>query len=200
MKRNKIFNYLFYLLYISVSVATFRHSAFGFASLEGGSFWWGALSALAVDAGMILSASSLRYTRNFWLIALLIACAFGSSFTQVLYAISNAPAVTVAPGAVWLGETAVRLINWRILLLPLFLPASAVMCAFSAKLDNSTRSAGLDARVNEILSLNLGKKETAAEIWQLSRNGYGDFSVNQVAQWVGCSPRTAQSAKPEGEK
>lgn len=188
---------LFSILYAAVTLATFRHSAYGFASVEGGSFWWGALSALAVDAGMIFSATFLRRERNIWLVALLFSSAFASIFTQVLYTTINAPAVEVGAGALWMGDYAVWLINLRVLILAVFLPVSAVFCAFAAKSGEQAKAPDLDAKVVEILAQGLGKKATAAAIWELSMNGYREFTAVEVATMVGCSPRTAQSAKPE---
>jgi hypothetical protein len=196
IKRIPIITWLFFGLYIAVSCATFRHSAYGFASIEGGSFWWGALSALAVDAGMILSASSLRKTRNVWLVTGLVTSAIASTYTQLLYAMMSATAVGIADGAAWLGDYAAWIVDVRVLVLPALLPALAVVYAFAAK-QNDTRKAELHERVNEILAMGLGKAETAERIWLLGDNGYGDFTAPLVAELAQCSVRTAQSAKPE---
>jgi hypothetical protein len=136
VKRIPIMTALFFGLYVAVSVATFRHSAHGFASIEGGSFWWGALSATAVDVGMILSASSLRKTRNVWLVSGLIVSAIASTYTQLLYAMMTAAAVPTATGVEWLGDRAIWVINVRVLILPALLPALAVVYAFAAKTGN----------------------------------------------------------------
>jgi hypothetical protein len=195
IKRVPIITLLFFSLYIAVSVATFRHSAYGFASIEGGSFWWGALSALAVDAGMILSASSLRKTRNVWLVLGLVVSAIASTYTQLLYAMMNATAVALADGAAWLGDYATWIVDVRVLVLPALLPSLSVVYAFAAKQDGG-RKAELHERVNEILALGLGKAETAERIWLLSENGYGTLTAPLVAELAQCSVRTAQSAKP----
>jgi hypothetical protein len=187
---------LFFGLYVAVSVATFRHSAHGFASIEGGSFWWGALSATAVDVGMILSASSLRKTRNVWLVSGLIVSAVASTYTQLLYAMMTAAAVPTAAGVAWLGERATWVINVRVLILPALLPALAVVYAFAAKTGDDKEPA-LREEVNAILALRLGKEETARRIWQLSDNGHGAFSAPYVAELAQCGVRTAQKAKPE---
>lgn len=193
-KRIPIMTWLFFILYVAVSIATFRHSAYGFASIEGGSFWWGALSALAVDAGMVLSASSLRKVRNVWLIIGLATSAIASTYTQLLYAMMNATAVTLADGAAWLGDYAVWIVDLRILLLPALLPALAVVYAFASKQDNGRKSQ-LHEQVNEILALHLGKSAIAKRIWQLE-NG---FTILRVAELARCSVRTAQNAKPEND-
>jgi len=196
IKRVPIMTLLFFGLYIAVSVATFRHSAHGFASIEGGSFWWGALSATAVDVGMILSASSLRKTRNAWLVGGLVVSAIASTYTQLLYAMMNSAAVTVAAGADWLGSFATWIVNVRVLVLPALLPSLAVVYAFASK-QEQIEEVELQSKVNEILALGLSKTETAERIWQLSHNGYGTFTAPLVAELAQCSVRTAQNARPE---
>lgn len=124
---------LFYALYIAVAFATFRHSARGFASIEGGSFWWGALSALAVDVGMMLSATGLRKSRTWSLVIGLTVSAVASTYTQWLYAVMHSQAIAVAPGAEWINGTARMIIDVRVLLLPALLPMLSVIYAFSAK-------------------------------------------------------------------
>jgi hypothetical protein len=124
---------LFYLLYVAVAAATFRHSAIGFASIEGGSVMWGVLSALAVDAGMMLSASGLRKARTKPLVIGLVISAVASTYTQLLFAMSHAGAVTVAPGAEWMSDFARTIIDVRVLALPALLPSLSVVYAFSAK-------------------------------------------------------------------
>jgi hypothetical protein len=186
---------LFFALYIAVSVATFRHSAYGFASIEG-HILWGALSATAVDVGMIASASYLRKQRNGWLVGALVITAGASTYTQLLYAMMNSAVVTVAPGVAWLGDTATWIIDIRVIVLPALLPTLAVVYAFAAKQETS-REPELQAQVSEILALGLGKQETAARVWQLSDNGHGAFSAPYVAELARCSVRTAQAAKPE---
>jgi len=195
-KRIPVITVLFFGLYVAVSVATFRHSAHGFASIEGGSFWWGALSATAVDVGMILSASSLRKTRNGWLVAGLVVSAIASTYTQWLYSVSSAASVMVAPGARWMENLATWIIDIRVLLLPALLPGLAVVYAFASK-QEQVEEVELQGRVNEILALGLSKTQTAERIWQLSHNGYGTFTAPLVAELAQCSVRTAQNARPE---
>jgi hypothetical protein len=86
--------------------------------------------------GMILSASSLRKTRNVWLVSGLIVSAIASTYTQLLYAMMTAAAVPTATGVEWLGDRAIWVINVRVLILPALLPALAVVYAFAAKTGN----------------------------------------------------------------
>lgn len=188
---------LFYALYLSVAVATFRHSAHGFASIEGGSFWWGALSALAVDAGMMLSASGLRRARGWPLVTGLIVSAVASTYTQLLYSVFSAAQVSVAPGAEWLGDWARYIVDARVLALPALLPLLSVVYAFAAKGPSRDGTPpDFDARVAEILARIPGKETRAREIWALERNGAGELSVEEVAQLAGCHPATARKARP----
>lgn len=196
LKQNWL-TYLFYTLYVLVSVATFRHTSYGFATIESGSFWWGALSALAIDAGMILAASALRKVRNGWLVLGLCVSAVASVYTQLLYAVSEASPIVVAEGAQWLGKYAEFIANIRVLLLPALLPLLAVVYAFSAKAETPTKDDELQRKVDSILAQGMGKHDTARQVWQLSSNGYGEFTVPQVAELVGCSIRTAEKAREE---
>lgn len=184
---------LFFGLYICVSVATFRHSAYGFASIEGGSFWWGALSALAVDAGMMLSASGLRERRAWPLIIGLVVSALASTYTQLLYSVSAASAVSVAAGAQWLGTAARTIIDLRVLALPALLPSLSVVYAFSAKGTRAEDS--IEARAAQIRAMTDNKGERATHIWQLSGNGYEELSAEDVAQLARCSVAHARKAK-----
>jgi len=132
MKRNYT-QYLFVALYLLVTIATLRHSAVGFASLEGGNVAWGYLSALAIDAGMILSATGLHKRRSFWLVIGLIVSMAASTFTQALYAVSHAGVMTVAVGAQWLGAMAQQIANARVIVLPALLPALSIVYSFASK-------------------------------------------------------------------
>lgn len=188
---------LFYGLYVSVAVATFRHSAMGFASIEGGSFAWGALSALAVDAGMILSATSLRQRRSLSPFIGLVVSAVASTYTQLLYSVSNAAFVSPAPGAQWLGDAAQNIIDARVLALPALLPALAVIYAFSAKRDGrkSEPASDFDAQVAEILAQTSGKQARAKRIWELADNGHAYLTPEDVAELAGCHPATARKMR-----
>jgi len=124
---------LFVSLYGLVTFATLRHSAAGFASLEGGNLAWGYLSALAVDVGMALSATGLRKRRSGWLVVGLLVSAVASTYTQLLYAIAHAAPLVVADGALWLGAGAQSIANVRVVILPALLPALSIVYSFASK-------------------------------------------------------------------
>ena len=185
---------LFYLLYVAISVATFRHTALGFASIESGSPVWGALSALAIDAGMVLSASGLRRGRSWPLVLGLVVSAGASTFGQLLFSVAHAQPVTVAPGAAWMGDWAAAIIDARVLILPALLPLLSVVYAFAAKGERVAVS-DKDTRLAEILASNATKTEKARRVLGLSDNG--EFNTNDVAALVGCHPGTVRNAKPK---
>lgn len=196
--RNDAQSLLFGGLYVAVAAATFRHSTVGFASFESGSLLWGALSALAVDVGMALSATGLRKVRNWPLAIGLLVSAAASVFTQLLYSVSHAQAVTVAPGAEWMGGAAVGIIQVRVLVLPALLPLLSVVYAFAAKMEAPVRHgerSGLERAVAEIRAGGGTLTEQAARVWELSGNGWGDFGTADVARLVGCSESTARGAR-----
>lgn len=119
---------IYFLVVLLISAATLRHSAIGFASFEG-DMRLGVLSALAVDGLMVLFMYTLR--REFrWRLFVAMCFPMGISiFTQLLYAMGHAQVITVAPGAVWLEQRAVDIINARVWILPIALPVSALLAA-----------------------------------------------------------------------
>jgi len=121
----------FRLLYWGTAVATFRHSALGFATVEG-SVFWGALSAIAVDIAMLLAAERLRDSHNRWLIAGLVVASLASVYSQSLYMVTHAAAVEIAPGALWMSNVAQTLIDLRVVIIPLLLPAQVVIFALAS--------------------------------------------------------------------
>lgn len=188
---------LFYALYILVSIATFRHSAHGFASIEGGSLAWGALSALAVDAGMLLSASGLRRGRSWALVIGLVISAGASTFTQLLYSIANAQALTVAPGAQWLGNVAVTIVNARVVALPALLPLLSVIYAFSAKSARIEQPSDLEELAAEIRAQEPKKTDRARRLLELSGKGYTELTEGQIADLAQCHPATVRKVKAQ---
>lgn len=122
----------FRLLYWGTAIATFRHSALGFATVEG-SLFWGALSALAVDIAMLLAAERLRYDRGPWLIAGLVVASCACVYSQGLYMVSHAQAVKIASGAMWMEELAQRIIDLRVIIIPFLLPAQVVIFAIASQ-------------------------------------------------------------------
>jgi len=121
----------FRLLYWGTAAATFRHSSLGFATVEG-SVFWGALSAIAVDIAMLLAAERLRDDHNKWLIAGLVVASLASVYSQALYMVSHAAAVSIAPGALWMSDVAQLLIDLRVIIIPILLPAQVVIFALAS--------------------------------------------------------------------
>ena len=124
----------FRLLYFGVALYTLRHSALGFATIEPvASIVWAVLAALVVDIGMLLAAERLRDGITAWMvIGLLVSCLL-SAFSQLLFAATNAAELVIAPGAVWMNDFATTLIQWRVVVLPLAMPALVVVYAFASK-------------------------------------------------------------------
>lgn len=186
---------LFYWLYVSVAVATFRHSSYGFATLEGGSVVLGALSALALDVGMILSATGLRRTRNWSLIAGLAVSAVASTYTQWLFAMMHAEAIPVAPGALWIESLARLVIDGRVVLLPALLPTLAVLYARSADVRHTEQDT-IEQAAARIRGETDASGERAEQIWRLQgSNGYRKLSAKEVAELARCHEVTARKAK-----
>lgn len=193
--RENLLSILFYGLYILVSVATFRHSSLGFASIEGGSVFWGCLSALAIDVGMLLSATALRQQFKWAFFTGLVISAVASTYTQLLYSMFTAEVVDVAPGAEWLGQTATHIINLRVVLLPALLPLLSIVYAFSAKNQNVLHT-NIDAQVAQVVASTASKRERARKVWELA----GDqLTIDEVAQLAGCHPATARRARKHTE-
>jgi len=126
---------LFRLLYWSVALAIYRHSAIGLSTLESGNLILGALGALAIDIGMILAAEKLRAGdgNRKWLIVGLMLSAAASVYSQLLYTVSYAQSVSVAPGAMWMEDIAQLVIDMRVLVIPILLPALAVVYSFASE-------------------------------------------------------------------
>ena len=122
----------FRLLYWGTAIATFRHSALGFATVEG-SLFWGALSALAVDIAMLLAAERLRYDRSPWLIAGLVVASCACVYSQALYMVSHAQSVEIAAGAMWMDYAAQWIIDLRVIIIPFLLPAQVVIFAIASQ-------------------------------------------------------------------
>jgi len=136
----------FLAVYIIISVATFYHSAWGFATLSGpqpSEFfpafgWWilGGLMAVAVDAGMVFIVLALvNGYRAKWLKGALFVVAFASAYTQVIHATHHAADYPIGQVADWL-KWLEYVLDARIVVLPLLLPAFALVYAFAAKADD----------------------------------------------------------------
>jgi len=180
---------LWRLLYLSVTVATFRHSAHGFATLEHGNVWLGALSALAVDAGMILAAESLHKLRSRWLYAGLGIAALTSIYTQLLYAVANADSIVIADGALWLGPVALWIANMRVVLLPMLLPVIVVVYSFASDARNEQESMTEEQEMAAERATT--KIAQAMQLLEL----YPEVEHTKVADLVGCHVATVTRAE-----
>lgn len=179
----------FRALYWGTAIATFRHSAIGFATVEAGSLLWGALSAIAVDIAMLLAAERLQRERNAWLVAGLGIACVASVFSQALYMVSHAAIVLVAPGAEWLNgysQLAQWLIDLRVVVIPFLLPLQVVVFSLASK----TATGGDIAPTLE------SAMDRCRAIFAVAP----EADYREVAAIVGCSPSTASRARSKGRR
>ena len=189
----------FRLLYWSIAVATFRHSALGFSTLEAGNVLLGALSAIAVDIGVMLNAERLQrvQTGRGPIIMGLALSALASIYSQLLYTVTHADAVPVAAGALWMQSVAEMVINLRVVIVPVLLPALAVVYSFAS--DSKSVQEDTPVVASDVAPDVAPKEERQALtkldqcriIWEATP----DASVAQVANLVGCAPSTASRAR-----
>jgi hypothetical protein len=129
----------FELLYLAIAIATFQHTAWTAAYLfegpqpEGSTMWiiQGALIAIAVDIGMLLTSRFLvgaHGRQKLVLIVAFIIAAVTSFFFQLVYMAIHTPTVVVSVGVSekWAGFLQ-SVIDSRVLLLPLALPVLATV-------------------------------------------------------------------------
>ena len=132
---------LFDLLFFIISLATFRHTAAGFASIEGTSPSAGYLGAVAIDVTMYLSAVALNSNLSKWgrlaVGTALLTAALSSAAAQLLFSVTHAEALTIAPGALWFKQ-AQFIINWRVVWMPFSLPAFALLVSAAGKAQETT--------------------------------------------------------------
>lgn len=156
MQRTISVRWILFGVYGAVSLATFYHSMWGFATLAGneperfwfaGAAWWffGALMAAAVDVGMAaIVYARATGKREAWLVAALIVAAGASAFTQLIYAAHHATAYTVGAVAPWL-EWLQIVLDLRVIILPLLLPGFALVYAFAAH-ENEAQAAATETQ------------------------------------------------------
>lgn len=182
---------LFRLLYWSVAIATFRHSAIGFATLEAGNVLLGALAATAVDVGMMLAAEHVRRVHNWrtgqpwWLVGGLVLAALASIYSQLLYAVTNASAVEIAAGALWMQQAARAIVDARVIVLPVLLPTLAVVYSFASR---TAAEAVVAGPVPEPPS-------TFTERARVMLSLAPDATNGQLAQLLGCDPSVISKAR-----
>lgn len=126
---------LFDILFLIISIATFRHTASGFASIEGNP-WAGAFSAIAIDVTMYLAATALSSNLSVWgrvaVGGALLLSALASAISQLLFSITHAQVLEIAPAAAWLGW-AQAVIDYRVVWMPFSLPAFALLVTAAGK-------------------------------------------------------------------
>ena len=161
-KQNKAFLFV----YISISIATLYHSAFGFGTLDGLPNdldtpylmkWWflGFLCATSIDVGMgAIVYSMINGNKSKFLTISLITLAFFSAYSQLVYTSHHSTDLITKTNNNDLKKFMQFVLDIRIIVLPLCLPFFSLFYAFSAKnlssdeesnvfnsLDNSTRMA-----------------------------------------------------------
>lgn len=130
----------FELLYLAIAVATFTHTVWAAAFLfEGavadGDPWWnfkGALIAIAVDMGMLLTSKFLQEAKHpihvGALILSFVVAAVTSFYFQMVYIMYHTPTFVTSAGVntYWVGVMT-PFIDARVFLLPAFLPVLATV-------------------------------------------------------------------------
>lgn len=126
---------LFDILFLIISIATFRHTAAGFASIEGND-WAGGFSAIAIDVTMYLAATALSSDLSRWgrvaVGGALFASALASAAAQLLFSVTHAQVLEIAPAAAWLSQ-AQAIIDYRVVWMPFSLPVFALLVTAAGK-------------------------------------------------------------------
>lgn len=128
----------FELLYISIAIATFTHTQYTSALYFEGApptdaaalnLWYfhGALIAIAIDIGMLLTSRFIASTTDRSEVSTLIAAftvaALASFFTQLGYILIHTPVVTISEGvSPYWREALSKFIDARVVILPFLLP------------------------------------------------------------------------------
>ena len=130
---------LFDVLFFIISAATFRHTTIAFASIEG-TMLGGALSAIAIDVTMYLTAVALGSNMAWWgrltVGVGLLASAGMSAVAQLLFSVTHAEVMTVAVAAEWFGWSQ-QIIDYRVVVLPFSLPVFALLVTAAGKVQES---------------------------------------------------------------
>jgi GIY-YIG catalytic domain len=141
LKRIPVRDVLFEVLYLAVCIATFSHTAYACSLLfqgpkpDTGDFNWyleGALIAVAVDIGMLVTSRLLSGARTLaqglsLMITFAITAAL-SFYAQIVYISLFTPTITISAGVSEDWRAFVEpILNARVLILPVALPALAIM-------------------------------------------------------------------------
>jgi hypothetical protein len=136
---------VFTLVYLCIAAATAHHTAWGAAftmqgqppdDLLGQLAWWlsGALFAVAVDVSMLAISRAIRAGRERtpWLLLAFALVALASMFTQLLYAAHHAAPLALSAGVAPAWAAALQpLVDARVVVIPLLLPALALLYTFA---------------------------------------------------------------------
>jgi len=135
-------------VYLAVAVATFSHTTWAAAMVfqgdrpQGNAWYWllqGALFAVAIDAGMMVTAHHLQRrdlssAARMVLIFAFAMTAIASGFTQVLYTAHHSAQFTFGAGMSPEWRTRLQpLVDARVVLLPLALPVFAMVYALAGR-------------------------------------------------------------------
>ncbi len=123
---------LFDVVFLIISVATFRHTANGFKSIEG-NVLAGWFAAVAIDVTMYLAAlafgSASGWRDKFATSILLLATGSASVMAQLQFSITHAQVLEVATAAEWWGP-AQDILDYRVIWMPFSLPVFALLVSF----------------------------------------------------------------------
>lgn len=138
-------------VYIAIAIATFTHTSWSAANVFQGVapkattvfswvtaelVWWyiqGALVAIAIDVGMLVAADSIAKNPSRTMLLAFILAALASAYTQLLYATHHASIFTFGAGVTPAWQARLQeAIDARIILMPLALPAFAIIYTISA--------------------------------------------------------------------
>lgn len=133
----------FQVVYYAIAAATFSHTTWSAATVFQGNspndpialLWWivqGALLAVAIDIGMLFSAEAYATTRSRAMLAAFVLAAIASGYTQVLYSLHHAARFEMGEGvSIEWAHRLQRLVDARVVLLPLALPLFAIIYTIS---------------------------------------------------------------------
>lgn len=129
----------FELLYIAISIATFSHTQWAAAyTFEGVAptnpdeynLWLlkGALIAIAIDVGMLLSARYIKQAASGWIVLSFVVAAISSFYTQIIYIFVHTPLLVAGSGvSQYWNEMITPLMDARVIILPFLLPFLAII-------------------------------------------------------------------------
>lgn len=157
LSRNININW-FEVVYLAIALATFQHTMWAGATVFEGPMpeafhsaeWWrwhfnGALLAIAIDIGMLVTARQLRESYGkplSWkltMVSAFITAAIASFYTQILFSVHHTNTMTIGSGVsdYWNGYLD-PIIQARVILVPLMLPLFAVIFTLASIITHTT--------------------------------------------------------------